>query len=64
MQKSEEIEEEDEGHAMGTDAEGVLHEYEAGEARSYPPALQVEENVLTPHNVVKQTSEPQVSKFL
>jgi len=65
MQKSEEIEEEDEGHAMAADAEGVFHEYEAGEARSYPPpVLQVEESVFTPNNIVKQTSEPQVSKFL
>ncbi|KAG2568312.1 hypothetical protein PVAP13_7NG308500 [Panicum virgatum] len=61
MQKSEEIEEEDEGHAMAADAEGVFHEYEAGEARSYPPpVLQVEESVFTPNNIVKQTSEPQV----
>ncbi|RLM66532.1 putative E3 ubiquitin-protein ligase LIN [Panicum miliaceum] len=60
MQKSEEIEEEDRVHAMAAHAESVFHECEAGEARSYPPALQVEENVLTPNNIVKQTSEPQV----
>jgi hypothetical protein len=64
MQKSEEIEEEDRVHAMAAHAESVFHECEAGEATSYPPALQVEENVLTPNNIVKQTSEPQVSKFL
>ncbi|PUZ48611.1 hypothetical protein GQ55_7G258900 [Panicum hallii var. hallii] len=60
MQKSEEIEEEDRVHAMAAHAESVFHECEAGEATSYPPTLQVEENVLTPNNIVKQTSEPQV----
>uniref|UniRef100_K3YBQ8 RING-type E3 ubiquitin transferase n=1 Tax=Setaria italica TaxID=4555 RepID=K3YBQ8_SETIT len=40
MQRSEEIEEEDEVHAIAADAESVFYECEAVEARSHTPALQ------------------------
>ncbi|RCV35106.1 hypothetical protein SETIT_7G213100v2 [Setaria italica] len=60
MQRSEEIEEEDEVHAIAADAESVFYECEAVEARSHTPALQVEGNVLTTNNSAKETFEPQV----
>ncbi|KAF8651713.1 hypothetical protein HU200_063226 [Digitaria exilis] len=45
MQKSEE---EDEVHAMAADGDSVFRECDAGEARSYNPALQEEESVSKP----------------
>ncbi|OEL20723.1 hypothetical protein BAE44_0018257 [Dichanthelium oligosanthes] len=62
MQRSEEIEEEDEVHAkQAADAASVFHECEAGEAKSYTPMLQEEESVPEPSsNVGKETVELQV----
>ncbi|CAL5025785.1 unnamed protein product [Urochloa decumbens] len=62
--RSEEIEEEDEVHVVKKDADvesgSVFLECEAGEARSYAPALQAEENVLTLHDSAKEAYEPKV----
>ncbi|CAL5069599.1 unnamed protein product [Urochloa decumbens] len=64
MQRSEEIEEEDEVHVIRKDADvesdSVFLECDAGEARSFGPALHAEENVLALHNSAKEAFEPQV----
>ncbi|CAN6236037.1 unnamed protein product [Urochloa humidicola] len=65
MQRSVEIEEEDEVPVpvkldADVESDSVFHECEAGEARSYAPALQAEENVRTLKNSAREAYEPQV----
>ncbi|CAN6240631.1 unnamed protein product [Urochloa humidicola] len=72
MQRSEEIEEEDEVHVVvkqdvEVESDSVFLECEAGEARSYAPALQAEESVPEPssdlgHGTVRPKVEDEQSR--